>query len=183
MCYSKCKVFVYSVEILWITFLDLQKPVDRRTFMTKSEFISKLKSALSAELNAQKVQENLNYYSEYISDEVRRGRREEEVIQELGDPWAIAKNIITSEEMKSETSGTYSYEPRNGYEQREDNLGMKMHSFQMSWWKILLLIIGVIGILLVVLTVIGGIFSMLMPLIFPLLVIWIVIRLFGNRRR
>lgn len=151
--------------------------------MTKSEFINRLKRALSEELSAKKVQENLNYYSEYIADEVRRGRDEAEVISELGDPWAIAKNIITSEEMKGETSETYSYEARNGYEQREENSGMKMHSFQMSWWKILLLIIGVIGILLVVLTVIGGIFSMLMPLIFPLLVIWVVIRMFGNRRR
>ena len=42
--------------------------------MTKSEFISRLKDALANELNSQKVQEHVNYYSEYISDEVRKGR-------------------------------------------------------------------------------------------------------------
>lgn len=151
--------------------------------MTKSEFISRLKSALSEELSAKKVQENLNYYNEYIADEVRRGRNEAEVINELGDPWAIAKNIITSEEMNGETSETYSYEARNGYEQSDETSKGKVHFFQMSWWKTLLLVIGIFGILLVVLTVIGGIFSLLMPVLLPILVIWLVIRMFGSGRR
>lgn len=151
--------------------------------MTKNEFISKLRSALSEELAAKKVQENLNYYSEYITDEARRGRSETEVIDELGDPWAIAKNIITSEEMKGETNETYSYEPRYGSEQRGETSRGKVHLFQMSWWKMLLLIIGIVGVLLVVFTVIGGIFSLLMPVLLPILVIWLVIRAFGNRRR
>ena len=45
----------------------------------------------------------MNYYNDYITEEVRKGRRESDVSEELGDPWAIAKNIITSEDMKGNT--------------------------------------------------------------------------------
>ncbi len=36
---------------------------------------------------------HVSYYQEYIELEVRKGRREEEVIQELGSPRLIGKNI------------------------------------------------------------------------------------------
>ena len=71
--------------------------------MTKREFLDKLKKALVNDLSGSVIQENVNYYNDYITEEVRKGRRESDVIEELGDPWAIAKNIITSEEMKGNT--------------------------------------------------------------------------------
>ncbi|MGN1266611.1 MAG: DUF1700 domain-containing protein, partial [Dorea sp.] len=105
--------------------------------MTKSEFISKLRDALSNELDAQQVQENVNYYSEYIAGEVRKGRSEAEVVAELGDPWAIAKNIITSEEIKSGAQEEYSYESGGGtnrrYEQETGNSRAKVRQFGFSW--------------------------------------------------
>ena len=90
--------------------------------MTKREFLDKLKKALVNDLSGSVIQENVNYYNDYITEEVRKGRRESDVIEELGDPWAIAKNIITSEEMKGNTQESYdSYEPgrrkENSYEQ------------------------------------------------------------------
>ena len=39
------------------------------------------------------VEENVRYYDGYISDEVRKGRSEEEVIEEIGDPRLIARTI------------------------------------------------------------------------------------------
>ena len=80
--------------------------------MTKREFLDKLKKALVNDLSGSVIQENVNYYNDYITEEVRKGCRESDVIEELGDPWAIAKNIITSEEMKGNTQESYdSYEP------------------------------------------------------------------------
>lgn len=154
--------------------------------MTKSEFISRLKDALANELNSQKVQEHVNYYSEYISDEVRKGRSEAEVVAELGDPWAIAKNIITSEEIKGGTSEEYSYEPkRRSYaddsEQRKS--GPKVHFFGLSWWKVLLIVLGIIGVLMAVVAVIGGLVSIFAPIVVPVVIIWLVIKVLGNNRR
>ena len=69
--------------------------------MTKREFLDKLKKALANDLSGNVIRDNVDYYNDYITEEVRKGRKESEVIEELGDPWAIAKNIITSEEIKA----------------------------------------------------------------------------------
>ena len=83
--------------------------------MTKREFLDKLKKALANDLSGNVIRDNVDYYNDYITEEVRKGRKESEVIEELGDPWAIAKNIITSEEIKGNTGETYdSYEPEEG---------------------------------------------------------------------
>ena len=56
--------------------------------MTGSEFIEKLKKALENDLSEAQVREQTAFYSSYIREEVRKGRSEEEVTGELGDPWA-----------------------------------------------------------------------------------------------
>lgn len=58
--------------------------------MTKQEFLEKLRAALGNDLSGAVVSENVNYYKQYITDEVAKGKSEKEVIDELGDPWAIA---------------------------------------------------------------------------------------------
>ena len=40
--------------------------------MTRSEFLNKLKEALANDLSGPVIQENVNYYSGYIADEVRK---------------------------------------------------------------------------------------------------------------
>ena len=52
--------------------------------MTKAEFLEKLRIELSSGVTPQVLQENLNYYSQYIDDEIRKGRTESEVLAELG---------------------------------------------------------------------------------------------------
>ena len=62
--------------------------------MTKYEFLEKMRHALANDLSAPIVQENVEYYDSYISEEMRKGRSETAVTEELGDPWAIARTII-----------------------------------------------------------------------------------------
>ena len=64
--------------------------------MTKMEFLEGLRKALGNDLDRATVQENVNYYDGYISDEVSKGKTEEEVTAELGDPWVIAHIAIQS---------------------------------------------------------------------------------------
>ena len=91
--------------------------------MTGSEFIEKLKKALENDLSEAQVREQTAFYSSYIREEVRKGRSEEEVTGELGDPWAIARNIISGMELQNE-SGGYQYEAeqsrqRSRYQDRD----------------------------------------------------------------
>ncbi len=139
--------------------------------MTKYEFLNKLKNALENDLNQAVVQENVNYYNDYISTEVGNGRSETEVIDELGDPWAIAKNIIASEGNGSSNYEEYSYTSTDQELNRHNNSGNSygnsssrpnVHIFGLdSWWKKLLLILGIIGVVMSVFSIITGIISLM----------------------
>ena len=152
--------------------------------MTRSEFLNKLKEALANDLSGPVIQENVNYYSGYIADEVRKGRSEEEVVAELGDPWAIARTIIESVEIQGNTQEDYGYEPnRQNYDQRQQSGTGQVHIFGLdTWWKKLLLVLGIVGVFMLVIAVIGGIFSLLAPILVPLILMIIVFRIIGSRR-
>ena len=62
--------------------------------MTRQEFIRKLQEALSGKLDAATIQDHLKFYDDYIIEEMRKGKSEQEVLELLGDPWAIAKTIV-----------------------------------------------------------------------------------------
>lgn len=62
--------------------------------MNRDEFLRTLREALSGEIPPNIIEENIRYYDAYIADEVRKGRTEEEVIEELGGARVIAKTII-----------------------------------------------------------------------------------------
>lgn len=160
--------------------------------MTKHEFIDKLKNALESDLNSSAVQEHVNYYNDYISNEIRNGRSESDVIAELGDPWAIAKNIITSAGINSNNHEEYSYtsakEERNygGYGNSYDksSANPKVHVFGLdSWWKKLLVILGIIGVVMIVFSIITGLISLIAPFVLPIIFITLILRLFKNLKR
>ena len=51
-----------------------------------------------------------------------------------------------------------------------------------TWWKKLLLVLGIVGVFMLVIAVIGGIFSLLAPILVPLILVIIVFRIIGSRR-
>lgn len=153
--------------------------------MTKYEFLEKMRHALANDLSGSVIQDNINYYDGYISDEVRKGRSETAVVEELGDPWAIARTIIESVENTGNGQDSYTYDSLQhsyGSERQKDNSRVRVIGFH-SWWKKLLVILGVLGIVMLVVAVIGGIFSLLAPILVPILIIMFIVRLIGGRRR
>lgn len=171
--------------------------------MTKIEFLEGLRKALGNDLDRATVQENVNYYDGYIRDEVNKGRTEEEVTAELGDPWVIAQTVIDAEEAKrgaGRDAGSSYTATDSGYHDpvygdggdytREDyydqNQGYQthVHTFGFdTWWKKLLLILGIIGVVVLVVSIVGGIISLLAPILIPLLILMLIIRLIGGSGR
>lgn len=154
--------------------------------MTKQEFLEKLRAALGNDLSGVVVSENVNYYNQYITDEMAKGRSEEEVTEELGDPWAIARTIIDAQESREYTDGEYRSEAsaKGEYNSGSQNRYGNVHVFGLdSWWKKLLLILGLIGIIVLIVAVIGGIISILAPIVIPLVIVMWIVRMFGQRRR
>ena len=153
--------------------------------MTKETFLSQLGSALSGNMDSGKVNENLRYYSEYISGEVQGGKTEEEVLQMLGDPWILARTLIdadngTDRETVYETGGTY--ENQSAGRNRTGDAGGKEQESG-KWWKKLLLVLFVIMIVLLVFAIISGVIRIFAPFVLPILLVILVIRILKGKRR
>jgi len=158
--------------------------------MRKEEFLQTLRRALNGDVPPGVIEENIRYYDSYITEEVRKGRSEEEVIAEIGDPRLIAKNIEDTTEGAGDNQydETYSYEEpgrRSSQEQQSRSFDSQrnIHYFDLNkwYWKLLAVVI-VFAILYLVVAVVGGIFSILAPLIGPLVMIWLVISIIRNLR-
>lgn len=148
--------------------------------MNRKEFLKQLREALENEVSSTLVKENIDYYNQYISEETKKGISEREVIDMLGDPWALARTIIDSagsSQSDSTWRGT-AYEPseeQNAGTYRKERLGLT------SWWRILKFSLAVIGVFIIVLVIIRGIIGILMPILVPLVLIVLLVRIFKNR--
>ena len=71
--------------------------------MTKQEFLEKLRAALGNDLSGAVVSENVNYYKQYITDEVAKGKTEKEREIEL------MQNIIETKEKLQNARKNFEY--------------------------------------------------------------------------
>ncbi len=139
--------------------------------MDRQEFLKVLRQTLAGEVSAETVNENLNYYNDYIVTEMRKGRSESEVLQSLGDPRLIAKTII-------DTHGTgnsqafYAYDEQGTEEVYEERSG---RMFRLPGWAMLLLV------LVAAFVVVGAVSSVvvsLLPIIVPVACIVYLVKMF-----
>lgn len=171
--------------------------------MSREEFLRGLQNALSGEVPLTVVRDNLRYYDDYIRTEVQKGRAEEQVMDELGDPRLIARTIIDTTPGAGEgdfegyrSFGSFGYggsgdegqtfsdsqtsSGRSGENGTfRQNMGSNIHYYDLNkWYWKLLGIVVVILIVMLVLMVIGGFLSIMIPLlpiiIAVMVVMWIV---------
>lgn len=158
--------------------------------MNRGEFLEGLGNALSGEVPPSVVQENLRYYDEYIRTEIQNGRSEADVMEELGDARLIARTIIDTTpgageggyEAYNGSSGRYQEERRQ--QEPAGGSGSGIHYYDLSkWYWKLFGVLLVVGILLLIVTVVGGLLSLVIPLL-PVIGLLVVIMWFvrGPRR-
>ncbi len=136
--------------------------------MTRFEFTAQLRKALSGRVNHAAVNENVTYYENYIDTEIRKGRREQEVLEELGDPRLIAKTIIdTAKEEDWATSETAEEEKKGNF--------FTGKSIRLPVWifVIVLLLLAVL-----ILHIVGAVLAFLLPIAIPVALVWLLIRFF-----
>ncbi len=149
--------------------------------MTKGEFLNRLKHDLGNDLNSAQVQEHVNYYDSYIREEVSKGRSESEVIDELGDPWAIAKNIVLGQSF-AEKNQKNSDKKNTGKSENPDK-GTRAHSFSLDTrWKRILAVAAVVVVILVVFSLFNVIFRVLSPILIIVMVILMLAQIINRRR-
>ncbi|RGS81864.1 DUF1700 domain-containing protein [Coprococcus sp. AF21-14LB] len=152
--------------------------------MTRSEFLEKLKEALADGMDSYIIQGHLNYYRDYIQEEVQKGRSEEEVLSELGDPWVIARSLL---EAPGQGSAGESYSDAQVYhdDRKEDSgyYGGKHKVYRLnSFWGKLAVILVVVGIIFLIFSIVSGIITLLAPVVVPVIIIVLLINFFKNRR-
>lgn len=166
--------------------------------MRKAEFLRELEETLAGEVSAAVLQENLRYYDQYISQEAASGRSEEDVIEEIGSPRLIARTIIDSSEAagdRPESGGYYSGTSGGSYsgggsyqgsytDPDSQNTRQSFHYVDLNkWYWKLLALIAVVLVMLAAITVLGGIFSLLMRFAGPIILIWMIYTLIRSMRR
>ena len=65
--------------------------------MNRTEFLDTLRSQLSGQMHEGKVAAHVRYYEDYIQSQVRSGRDEQQVLDELGDPRLIARTLLDTD--------------------------------------------------------------------------------------
>ena len=77
--------------------------------MNRTEFLTILRNQLAGQMQEGKAEAHIRYYEDYIQSQVRKGRTEEDVLGELGDPRLIAKTLIETEDSQPQAGyGQYS---------------------------------------------------------------------------
>ena len=122
--------------------------------MNREEFLRGLENALSGNVPPSVVRDNLRYYDDYIRSERQKGRSESDIMDELGDPRLQAQY------------GNYGGTGNIHY-----------YNLNKWYWKLLAVVVVILFFTLV-LTIIGGILTLMIPLLpvigIVILVMWLV---------
>lgn len=144
--------------------------------MNKYEFIKRLQKALTGKVDGRELEDTIRYYEDYIDGEIKKGKTEAQVLQELGDPRLLAKNIASVNGNGS--GGFYEEEEyRQKVWQEEDYAGASKRRVP-GWVIVVLIVLAVVVIFGIAFSVIWS----LLPVIIPVFVAISLFRFFTNRR-
>ena len=133
--------------------------------MNRTEFLDTLRSQLSGQMHEGKVAAHVRYYEDYIRQEMNRGRSEQEVLEELGDPRLIARTILETSGMKApEVEYTIDEEPAD-----HEEGGVKVHTF--SGWKATLMMALIAAAVIAMIVLVLGLAIYLLPVIIAVMLI------------
>lgn len=149
--------------------------------MNKQEFIEQLRRSLASINDYTFVNDTISYYENYIETEIRMGKTEGEVMQELGDPRLIAKSIRAThvEDAEAGEQAEYrEYQEESAKDRvRHTLLNINGKQIHMPSWLIKLI---TILILVCVFSLVFTILRWLAPFIFIGTAVYMVYRLIRN---
>lgn len=124
--------------------------------MNREMFLKIFQESLIGKVSNQIIQENLNYYNNYINEQIRNGKTEEEVIIMLGDPRLLAKTVeesnnFTAEQIKS-----------NDFAEKKVRAGWKINKVKL---RIGIIVATVITVLILFILLVFKVIYFFMPLI------------------
>ena len=150
--------------------------------MDKQEFLDKLSEALREAMDAVSAYEHISYYSNYIDEEIKKGRNEQEVIEGLGNPRLIAKSIIDRGGYTSSESSYTTYDTmksKNSSDGNNDEGGT--YNFYFNGKSINPFVGKIVGIIILVAVVafvfliLWGISWLVLKVILPIILVLVLV--------
>ncbi len=165
---------------------------------TKQEFIDSLRRALTGRIEVGAVEEHIRYYDEYITAEMRMGRPESEVLDELGEPRLIAMSICAAseagEDVGNRAKNTYSaydaYEHTDssyfgqsgGGGGQEDKKDGRPFVIRHPVLTIVLILITILAVVILCISLAFSLLKVFWPAIVAAVIVWLVVRLIAYMR-
>ena len=151
--------------------------------MTKKQFMEELRSSLEGRVSPMVMQQNVNYYENYINEQIRNGKNEQDILDELGNPRLIARSIIDATDEEDDHVQTEYYEEEHE-ENPEDMFDTNTHIFTMNSTKFklgcLLSVIIFIFIIYLLFHVLNAVMIVLGPVIMIGLIVALIMNLTGR---
>lgn len=145
--------------------------------MDRREFIAELRREMSGGFSTAEIEDAVSYYEDYIDMQIKKGKREDEILRQLGSPRLIAKSMKAAGRGTGGTmsgragsagryasgGSTFFYgEPSRDEDADSDG---RMHTFRIPLWLVLLIV------LFVVIAVLSFVFRLLIAVLPILLVV------------
>ena len=142
--------------------------------MNRTEFIDKMRAALTGNVNHNKIEENIRFYHDYIDMVVKKGRDEQEVVSGMGDPRLIAKTIIEA----NKAAGDGSAEENTIYDEYENTERQnRNHKSQFSGLSKVFTVLAVIAGIFLVISLFTTVISFLSPILIPVILFYLIYRM------
>lgn len=145
--------------------------------MNKYDFMTQLDECLRGNVSETERMESVSYYKNYIDDEIRKGKTEQEVLSELGSPMGIAKSIIEARGRDHTENDVYE-EYQESF--RDNSASGKV--FRVEGWKTWFVIAAVIFVVICVLSFVFKVFTILVPVLLPVFLVVFIVKLISGRR-
>lgn len=152
--------------------------------MTKYQFLDAMRTSLNGKLSQELLAENMRYYEDYINTEIRKGRKEEEVLGALGDPRLIARTIVETKGGGAWFGETKSSRRRSSRSGGEDGREGEMYGesrpglfFRLPLWVWAVILLAVVAL---VLAVVFSVISAVLPVLLPILLVVFLVKLFRD---
>ena len=139
--------------------------------MTRKQFMGELRSSLEGIVSPMVVQQNIDYYENYINEQIRSGKTEAEILNELGSPRLIARSII-------DAAGVDDSDEQE--ETPEDMFGGNTHIFTMNSTKFKLGCLLSVIIFIFIIYLLFHIFNAMMIVLGPVIIVGLIVALIMN---
>lgn len=148
--------------------------------MNKQEFIEGLRRSLSSLNDYTFVNDTISYYENYIESQIRMGKTEEEVMEQLGDPRLIAKSIKATHVSEEDAEDQEFNQERYGEAQHFPKTTFSFNGKEIRMPSWLLKTISII-ILVVVFWLVFTVLRWLSPFIMMAVVAYVVYKTFFGK--